>query len=190
MKLPHGPPVGRWLRNLNGAWLRRDAAPVVRKRILMRAGSADLRRAAATAAFTPCSRRLPVFDVIGDIHGEADKLAALLCKLGYSEVDQVWRHAQRTAIFVGDLIDRGPKQLETVHIVRGMVDAGCAQCVLGNHEFNAIAWVTPDPERPGHFLRDHHKAGNREQHQAKSLKALPDSGRSRNGSRRCRCGWM
>ncbi len=47
-----------------------------------------------------------------------------------------------------------------------MVEAGAARCILGNHEFNAIAWVTPDPERPGHFLRDHHKPGNRAQHQA------------------------
>ena len=47
-----------------------------------------------------------------------------------------------------------------------MVDAGSARCVLGNHEFNAIAWATPDPDHEGKFLRDHHKPGNREQHQA------------------------
>jgi hypothetical protein len=107
-----------------------------------------------------------VYDVIGDIHGEADKLLALLSTLGYSQVGGAWQHPARRAIFVGDLIDRGPQQLKTVAIVRAMVEAGSAQCILGNHEFNAIAWVTPDPERPGHFLRDHHKAGNREQHQA------------------------
>ncbi len=106
------------------------------------------------------------FDVVGDLHGQHGKLLALLSKLGYSESGGVWRHATRTAIFVGDLIDRGPGQLETVATVRAMVDAGNAQCVLGNHEFNAIAWVTPDPERPGHFLRDHRKPGNRLQHQA------------------------
>jgi hypothetical protein len=64
------------------------------------------------------------------------------------------------------LIDRGPKQLATVELVQRMVESGSAQCILGNHEFNAIAWVTPDPEHPGKFLRDHHKPGNREQHQA------------------------
>jgi hypothetical protein len=106
------------------------------------------------------------FDIIGDIHGEYDKLVSLLAVLGYSESCGRWRHPGRTAIFVGDLIDRGPKQLETVELVRGMVEAGSARCILGNHEFNAIAWVTPDPDRPGHFLRDHHKPGNREQHQA------------------------
>jgi len=106
------------------------------------------------------------FDVIGDIHGEFDKLTSLLGVLGYSESGGIRRHPERTAVFVGDLIDRGPHQLETVGLVRGMVEAGAARCILGNHEFNAIAWVTPDPDRPGHFLRDHHKPGNRAQHQA------------------------
>jgi len=106
------------------------------------------------------------FDVIGDIHGEFDKLTSLLGVLGYAESGGIRRHPERTAVFVGDLIDRGPQQLETVGMVRSMVEAGAARCILGNHEFNAIAWVTPDPDRPGHFLRDHHKPGNRAQHQA------------------------
>jgi hypothetical protein len=106
-----------------------------------------------------------MFDIIGDVHGQYDKLVSLLSHLGYSESQHIWRHPSRTAIFVGDLIDRGPKQLATVDLVRRMVEAGAAQCILGNHEFNAIAWVTPDPEHPGKFLRDHHEPGNREQHQ-------------------------
>ena len=105
------------------------------------------------------------FDIIGDIHGQYDKLVSLLSQLGYSQANGAWRHSERKAIFVGDLIDRGPKQLATVELVRGMVESGSARCILGNHEFNAIAWVTPDPEHPGKFLRDHHKPGNREQHQ-------------------------
>jgi hypothetical protein len=106
------------------------------------------------------------YDVIGDVHGEFDRLVDLLRHLGYRDSDGVWHHPQRTAIFVGDLIDRGPKQLATVALVRAMVEQGAARCILGNHEFNAIAWVTPDPRRPGKFLRDHHKPGNRDQHQA------------------------
>ncbi|GAC1672840.1 MAG: metallophosphoesterase [Steroidobacteraceae bacterium] len=105
-------------------------------------------------------------DVIGDIHGQHDKLVALLAKLGYGDKAGAWKHSERTAIFVGDLIDRGPKQWETVSLVRAMVESGSAHCVLGNHEFNAIAWVSPDPDHPGKFLRDHHKPGNRQQHQA------------------------
>jgi Calcineurin-like phosphoesterase len=100
------------------------------------------------------------------VHGEFDRLVDLLTYLGYRDSDGVWRHPERTAIFVGDLIDRGPKQLATVKLVRAMVEADAGRCILGNHEFNAIAWVTPDPERPGKFLRDHHKPGNREHHQA------------------------
>jgi hypothetical protein len=105
-------------------------------------------------------------DVVGDVHGQFDKLVGLLRYLGYRETSGAWRHQNRTAVFVGDLIDRGPQQLATIELVRAMVDAGAAQCVMGNHEFNAIAWVTPDPEHPGKYLRDHHRPGNREQHQA------------------------
>ncbi|HSP29784.1 MAG TPA: metallophosphoesterase [Ilumatobacteraceae bacterium] len=85
------------------------------------------------------------YDVIGDVHGHADALIGLLRTMGYAERDGAWRHPGRQAIFVGDLIDRGPQQLEVIHIVRRMVDAGSAQVVLGNHEFNAVAYATPIP---------------------------------------------
>lgn len=104
-------------------------------------------------------------DIIGDIHGQAGKLKALLKHLGYRERMGVWRHPDRTARFVGDLIDRGPGQLETLDIVRRMIDAGSAQAVMGNHEFNGIAFATRDPEHPDQFLRTR-GARNREQHQA------------------------
>ncbi len=106
------------------------------------------------------------YDIIGDIHGRLDKLDALLRRLGYREHRGAWRHPDRTAVFVGDLIDRGPDQVATVDRVRRMVDAGAALCVMGNHEFNAIAWVTPDPQRPGEFMRPHGKVGNLAQHRA------------------------
>jgi len=93
------------------------------------------------------------YDVIGDIHGHSDKLAALLGKLGYRERGGARRHPDRTAIFVGDFIDRGPGQLATLDIVRRMTDAGSALAVMGNHEFNAIAWSVPDPEADGEYLR-------------------------------------
>lgn len=76
-----------------------------------------------------------------------------------------WRHPTRQARFVGDFIDRGPGQIETLEIVRDMVDAGTAQAVIGNHEYNAIAYGTPDPDRPKHFLRIR-GSRNRAQHQA------------------------
>ena len=93
------------------------------------------------------------YDIIGDIHGHADALVTLLRKLGYREQQRAWKHPGRTAIFVGDFIDRGPGQLETVNLVRSMVEAGAALAVMGNHEFNAIAWNTPHPDLAGEYLR-------------------------------------
>ena len=106
------------------------------------------------------------YDIIGDIHGQHHRLVALLKTLGYRETMRVWRHPDRTAIFVGDFIDGGPKQLDTLKLVRGMVDTGAARAVMGNHEFNAIAWATRDPEHPTEYLRRHDQPGNRRQHQA------------------------
>ncbi len=109
------------------------------------------------------------YDIIGDIHGHADQLAALLQMLGYQHRGGAWRHPDRSAIFVGDFVDRGPGQLKTLELVRDMVEAGSARAVMGNHEFNAIAWATPHPEEDGAYLRS--RAGatgakNLHQHQA------------------------
>ena len=92
-------------------------------------------------------------DIIGDIHGHADRLEALLTHLGYQHRNGAWRHPSRTAVFVGDFVDRGPAQLRTLELVRAMTDAGSARAVMGNHEFNAIAWATPDPVNNGDYLR-------------------------------------
>ena len=106
------------------------------------------------------------YDIIGDIHGQADKLVNLLEKMGYTLHGKVWNHPSRQVIFVGDFIDRGLQQLETVKIARSMVNAGAALAVLGNHELNAIAWHTPHPERQGEYLRSHLRPNNRHQHEA------------------------
>ena len=95
------------------------------------------------------------YDIIGDIHGHADHLAGLLRLMVHEESAGVWRHRERQAIFVGDFIDRGPEQLDSLRIVRRMVEAGSALAVMGNHEFNAITWWEPDPDCPGDFLRSH-----------------------------------
>ena len=105
------------------------------------------------------------YDIIGDIHGHAKALTALLHKMDYRERGGVWRHPDRTALFIGDFVDRGPHQLETVHIARSMVEAGTALAIMGNHEFNAIAWHMPDPEHPGEHLR-RHTPRNAQQHAA------------------------
>lgn len=93
------------------------------------------------------------FDFVGDIHGHAEALEALLRQLGYSERNGAWRHPSRTMGFVGDFIDRGPEQLRVIDMVRRMLDAGSAIAVSGNHEANASALATEDPDRRGRYLR-------------------------------------
>lgn len=85
-----------------------------------------------------------MYDVIGDIHGHADKLEALLRKLGYSQIGGVYTHPSRKAFFVGDFIDRGPKIKRTLQIVKGMVEAGSAKAVMANHELNLICFLNAD----------------------------------------------
>ncbi|MET7909712.1 polynucleotide kinase-phosphatase [Streptomyces avermitilis] len=71
------------------------------------------------------------FDIIGDIHGCAAELESLLGKLGYA--DGV-HPGGRTAVFVGDLVDRGPDSPGVLRRVMSMVGSGNALCVPGNHE--------------------------------------------------------
>jgi protein phosphatase len=72
------------------------------------------------------------FDVIGDVHGCCYELKELLSQLGY---DQDGRHpGGRRAVFLGDLVDRGPNTPGVLRLVMGMVEAGTALCVMGNHE--------------------------------------------------------
>jgi predicted MPP superfamily phosphohydrolase len=102
------------------------------------------------------------YDIIGDIHGYSDALIALLEKLGYQNNDGIYQHSERQVIFLGDFIDRGPGQRETINLVRPMIESGTALAVMGNHEFNALCYATPDSN--GGYLRPH-SAKNQKQHQ-------------------------
>ena len=106
-----------------------------------------------------------MYDIIGDIHGHADELVALLKLLKYELANGVYRHPSRKVIFVGDFIDRGPKIRETLQLVRSMHEAGSALAVMGNHEFNALAYHTPAPDNSGRYLREH-SPKNTKQHAA------------------------
>jgi polynucleotide kinase-phosphatase len=81
------------------------------------------------------------FDIIGDVHGCRAELELLLDRLGFGIVrDEQGRpvdaaHPEgRTAVFVGDLVDRGPDSPGVLRLAMGMVAAGHALCVSGNHE--------------------------------------------------------
>jgi predicted MPP superfamily phosphohydrolase len=101
------------------------------------------------------------YDIIGDIHGHAKELEYILKKMGYELRDHVWTHAERKACFVGDFIDRGPEIRETLHLVRNMVDSGNALAIMGNHEYNALAFDYHHPGG-GHIRR--HSVKNMLQH--------------------------
>ena len=107
-----------------------------------------------------------MYDIIGDIHGHASALEALLLKMNYKEVNGVWQHPGRRVIFVGDYIDRGPAIRETLHIVRSMTENDKAIALMGNHEYNALAYAYELPD--GTSLRPHN-AKNIKQH-AETLK--------------------
>jgi hypothetical protein len=104
------------------------------------------------------------YDIIGDIHGHADELRSLLCHMGYqiSYTDNCFCHPDRKTIFLGDFIDRGPQQREVLDLVIPMVENGHALSVMGNHEFNALAFNTL---QGADYLRPH-STNNIKQHKA------------------------
>lgn len=96
------------------------------------------------------------YDLIGDVHGCARTLARLLDQLGYRQQGGIWRHKRRQVIFLGDIIDRGPRIREALHLVHGMVEGGQAHCIMGNHEFNALGWYAEAPPESGQtYVREH-----------------------------------
>jgi len=106
------------------------------------------------------------YDIIGDIHGHAAPLRNLLEKLGYRKGARSYQHPEgRKVLFLGDFIDRGPEIRNTLHLVKSMIDAGHADAVIGNHEYNALCFHTPNGK--GGYLRSRtFSAGkNTKQHQ-------------------------
>ncbi|MFJ2674843.1 polynucleotide kinase-phosphatase [Streptomyces sp. NPDC087525] len=91
------------------------------------------------------------FDIIGDIHGCRSELETLLGKLGYEDGAHP---GGRTAVFVGDLVDRGPDSPGVLRRVMGMVAAGNALCVPGNHENKLGRWLKGKQVQHTHGLAE------------------------------------
>jgi protein phosphatase len=99
------------------------------------------------------------FDIIGDVHGCFDELQELLSRLDYEIANEAdsWRVTAptgRKAIFVGDLVDRGPRIPATLKLVMGMVESGAALCVPGNHDMKLMRKLRGRDVQITHGLAD------------------------------------
>jgi protein phosphatase len=104
------------------------------------------------------------FDVVGDVHGCFDELRELLDRLGYGVAERqdedagtgyaVTPPAGRTAVFLGDLVDRGPKPPAVLRLVMGMVAAGTALCLPGNHDDKLLRALKGRKVRIAHGLAE------------------------------------
>lgn len=140
-----------------------DARNRAMQQVLLRLQQRDGVREAHTvhdgATVTIERERLPTdfrdlmgpFDIIGDVHGCTDELETLLAKLGYGVT---WHNdggergvtvtppPGRRLIFVGDLVDRGPRAPDTLRIVMSTAAAGIGFCVPGNHDAKFLRWLS------------------------------------------------
>ena len=100
------------------------------------------------------------FDIIGDIHGCFEELTELLTTLGYDldpyqpgETLLSARHPEgRRAFFVGDITDRGPRNIDCLRLVMGMCAEGSGHCVMGNHDFKLSKWLKGRKVKVNHGL--------------------------------------
>ncbi len=94
-----------------------------------------------------------MYDIIGDIHGEAERLNALLNRLGYGLNQGIYQHPERKAVFLGDFINKGPDTKVVLQTVMPMVEAGTAYAVAGNHELNLLGFFQKNAQ--GQYIRPH-----------------------------------
>lgn len=99
------------------------------------------------------------FDIVGDVHGCCDELEELMSLLGYGVAwveggtVSVTAPAGRTLVFVGDLVDRGPRSPDVLRIVMAMAEQGTALCVDGNHDNKFARWLNGANVKTGHGLQ-------------------------------------
>ena len=104
------------------------------------------------------------FDIVGDVHGCFEELVLLLERLGYQLAARVGADGEtgysvthpegRTAVFVGDLVDRGPGVTNVLKLVMSMVEDGVALCVAGNHESKLVRKLRGRNVRISHGLAE------------------------------------
>jgi len=99
------------------------------------------------------------FDIIGDVHGCFDEMNSLLQQLGYTVESEGAEYRVvppdgRRAVFVGDLVDRGPKIPEVLRLVMRMVKSGTAFCVPGNHDVKLMRKLRGKDVKITHGLAD------------------------------------
>ena len=99
------------------------------------------------------------FDIIGDVHGCYDELTALLAQIGYKiesgpDGPKATPPDGRKAVFVGDLVDRGPRIPDVLRLVMRMVDEGTALCVPGNHDMKLMKKLKGRDVQMTHGLAD------------------------------------
>ena len=99
------------------------------------------------------------FDIIGDVHGCADEMETLLTQLGYGrapdDTRMTWRHPEgRRVVFLGDLVDRGPRIADVLRTAMDMVDDGLAFAVPGNHDDKLLRYLLGRRVQVAHGLED------------------------------------
>jgi protein phosphatase len=132
-------PVRRQMQNLRRSMrgLQREGLRYVH--VLKSAADVDAVTITRTKLWTDRREDRGPFDIIGDVHGCADELETLLARLGYGvswagRAVSVTPPDGRRAIFVGDLVDRGPRSPDVIRIAKHMVESGTALAVVGNHD--------------------------------------------------------
>lgn len=121
------------------------------------------------------------FDIIGDVHGCYDELTALLAQIGYKiesgpDGSKATPPDGRKAVFVGDLVDRGPRIPDVLRLVMRMVDEGTALCVPGNHDMKLMKKLKGRDVQMTHGLADSVQQSDKESPEFKQavIKFLDD----------------
>jgi hypothetical protein len=111
-----------------------------------------------------------LYDIIGDLHGQAELLIRLLKKQAYRQGAEGWKHPDRKAIFLGDFINKGPESRKVLSIVMQMVEHKNAYAIVGNHELKLLFFF--HKHEGGAYIQAHSPA--RQEQLKPALQAFAD----------------